>query len=80
MKSIRRTGSALVAAAALSLPSLVLAEEAPSALCDGMKKEDKAPTAETSKQETDKSAPQKKNESERESKEKPDQSQARRTS
>ena len=56
MASIRRTGSALLVAAALSVPALASAEQA-SELCEGAKAEQKETTADRSgKQSTDKSA------------------------
>jgi curli biogenesis system outer membrane secretion channel CsgG len=58
MTFIRRSGSALLIAAAMSLPTLASAEQAPSAMCDGEKAEQKQqqqPTADRSNQDNDKS-------------------------
>jgi hypothetical protein len=55
MTSIRRIGSAFVFTAALSLPILASAEQAATPACEGDKAEHKQPTAERSKQESDKS-------------------------
>lgn len=59
MTLIRRTGGALLIAAAMSLPTLASAEQAPSAMCDGTKAEHKEqqqpPTADRSNQDNDKS-------------------------
>jgi hypothetical protein len=53
MISIRWQGSALLLAGALCLPALASAEQAPSALCDGAKSEQKqqaTPTADRTQQ------------------------------
>lgn len=57
MAPIRHVGRALIVAGALSLPALASAEQAPSALCDGDKMEEKEPTADKSdaKRDADKS-------------------------
>lgn len=54
MTSIRRIGSAFVFTAALSLPILASAEQAATPACEGDKAM-KQPTAERTKQESDKS-------------------------
>jgi hypothetical protein len=48
MAPIRHLGRALIIAGALSIPALASAEQAPTALCDGDKMEEKEPTAEKS--------------------------------
>lgn len=56
MNLIRRTGTILTIAAALSLPALASAEQAPTEACEGNKAEHKQPTAEsTTKVNTQKS-------------------------
>jgi len=53
MAPIRHLGRALIIAGALSVPALASAEQAPSALCDGDKMEEKEPTAEKSEAKRD---------------------------
>jgi hypothetical protein len=55
--AIRHVGRALIVAGALSFSTLASAEQAPTALCDGDKMEEKEPTAEKSegKRDADKS-------------------------
>jgi hypothetical protein len=58
MTFIQRSGSALLIAAAMSLPTLASAEQAASPMCDGSKaeqKEQQQPTANRSNQDNDKS-------------------------
>jgi hypothetical protein len=85
MSLIRRSGSALLIAAAMSLPTLASAEQAPSELCDGMKQADKqqqqqAPTADRSNQSEDKSKQKSDDKSDSKSNDKPSASQTPRQS
>jgi hypothetical protein len=53
MAPIRHLGRALIMVGALSVPALASAEQAPTALCDGDKMEEKEPTAEKSEPKRD---------------------------
>ena len=80
MNLIRRTGTILTIAAALSLPAFASAEQAPTEACEGSKAEHKQPTAEnTTKVNTQKSDSKPSDKSEQKPAEKPAPDQAGRS-
>lgn len=80
MTFIRRSGSALLIAAAMSLPTLASAEQAPSALCDGEKVEQKPQQSEQRANQEDKSKQKSDDKSDSKAKDKPAPDQSGKTS